>query len=75
MQMTNSKLVGAAFVAFQFGNAAAAVAAAAAATACHADNLVRCLIASPSLAIPYCSSSVDILVTPATSYVTSTPTT
>jgi hypothetical protein len=41
---------------------------------CPHDNLLRCLIATPSLAIPYCSSSVGIYPTAVTVLVTSVPT-
>jgi len=52
-------------LAFHLGRAAAE---------CPHNNLLRCLIGSPSLAIPFCSSSVGIFPTPPTSRTTTTPT-
>ncbi|RKU41450.1 hypothetical protein DL546_002115 [Coniochaeta pulveracea] len=42
---------------------------------CPHDNLLRCLIATPSLAIPFCSSSVGVYPTASTVLETSTPVT
>ncbi|PON27826.1 hypothetical protein TGAM01_v203593 [Trichoderma gamsii] len=41
---------------------------------CAHDNFLRCLIASPSIAIPFCSSSVNVLISLPTVTVTVTPT-
>ncbi|KAJ9133834.1 hypothetical protein NKR23_g10503 [Pleurostoma richardsiae] len=41
---------------------------------CPHDNLLRCLVGTPSLAVPFCSSSVGIFQTPSTVQVTITPT-
>ncbi|PTB35039.1 hypothetical protein M441DRAFT_154327 [Trichoderma asperellum CBS 433.97] len=41
---------------------------------CPHDNLLRCLIASPSIAIPFCSSSANVLISLPTVTVTVTPT-
>ncbi|KAK1246208.1 hypothetical protein MKX08_000010 [Trichoderma sp. CBMAI-0020] len=41
---------------------------------CAHDNLLRCLIASPSIAIPFCSSSANVLISLPTVTVTVTPT-
>jgi hypothetical protein len=41
---------------------------------CPHDNLLRCLIGTPSLAIPFCSSSVGIYPTASTVWVTVSPT-
>ena len=41
---------------------------------CPHNNLLRCLIASPSIAIPFCSSSVDVVISLPTVTVTVTPT-
>ncbi|OIW23526.1 hypothetical protein CONLIGDRAFT_133007 [Coniochaeta ligniaria NRRL 30616] len=41
---------------------------------CPHDNLLRCLIGTPSLAVPFCSSSVGIFPTASTIWVTVSPT-
>ncbi|KAH8911741.1 hypothetical protein BR93DRAFT_921722 [Coniochaeta sp. PMI_546] len=41
---------------------------------CPHDNLLRCLIGTPSLAVPFCSSSVGIFPTVPTVWVTVSPT-
>ncbi|OIW33197.1 hypothetical protein CONLIGDRAFT_163859 [Coniochaeta ligniaria NRRL 30616] len=42
--------------------------------ACNRDNLLRCLVSTPTLAAPYCSSSAGVIVFTPTVYVASTPT-
>ena len=41
---------------------------------CPHDNLLRCLIGTPSLAVPFCSSTVGIFPTASTVWVTVSPT-
>ena len=41
---------------------------------CPHDNLLRCLIGTPSLAVPFCSSTAHVTATTPTVFVTSTPT-
>lgn len=42
--------------------------------ACNRNNLLRCLVGTPSLAAPFCSSAAGIIVSTPTVYVASTPT-